>query len=340
MAFTPGFKSETQRTNFTDKARLHGRGGPLSAMCGVRTRTGRVCTQVPIKEGKGRCLRHCGPHAARAHRETQLRQIKTGKTSPEAFARAEARRARNKLINSWKKNPSLPGKTIDLGPDEGTFRDAATALGVDVDALYPAQADWLRWRFQRTQVDRTADAAWLRAVRVDLPKQIRMADAAMIWVRLGSVDKRTKAGHALKAALSAGGEAAAAALGLGPAQRTQDAPERAVEARVRVWAAPPSGGPSKRTLPDRIKRTDTVQRTLPKMPGGRTQKADDQGELAAMMQVYRAADPAVQRMFAALSGEDERRGFLMALKAVTEAPQDPVAQRRWLGFVSALYGVP
>ena len=339
MQRPPGFKSDTQRENFKNQARLHGRGGPLSPMCGVRTRTGRVCTQVPIKEGKGRCLRHCGPDAARAHRETQLRQMKTGKTSPEAFARAEARRARNKLINDWKKNPSLPGKTIDLGPHEGTFRDAVVALGVDVDALYPAQADWLRWRFQRTRVDRTADAAWLRAARVDLPKQIRDADAAMVWVRLGNVDKRTKEGRALKAALRSGGEAAAAALGLSPAQRAQVAPERAMQGRVRVWAAPPSSGPSKRTLPDRIKRADPVQRPILQMLGRRTQRADDQAELAALMQVYRAADPAVQRMFAALSGEDERRGFLMALKAVTEAPQDPVAQRRWRGFVSALHGV-
>lgn len=213
------------------------------------------------------------------------------------------------------------------------------ALGVDVDALYPAQADWLRWRFQRTQVDRTADVAWLRAVRVDLPKQIRDADAAMVWVRLGSVDKRTKECRALKAALRTGGEAKAAALGLGPAKPAQDAPERAMRGRVRVWASSASSGPSKRTLPDRIKRADPVQRSIPKMPGGGARKMDDLGELAALMQVYRAADPAVQRMFAALSGEDERRGFLMALKAVTEAPQDPVAQRRWRGVVSALHGV-
>ena len=292
-----------------------------------------------MKEGKGRCLRHCGPDAARAHRETQLRQMKTGKTSPEAFARAEARRARNKLINAWKKNPSLPGTTIDLGPHEGTFRDAVAALGMDVDALYPAQADWLRWRFQRTQVDRKADAAWLRAFRVDLPKQIRGADVAMVWVRLGGVDKRTKEGRALKAALRAGGEAAAVALGLSPAQRTQDGPERVVQGRVGVWASPPSSGPSKRTLPDRIKRADPAQRSIPKIPGRGARHADDLGELASLMQVYRSAAPAVQRMFAALSCEDERRGFLMSLKAVTEAPQDPVAQRRWLGFVWALYGV-
>jgi hypothetical protein len=188
-------------------------------------------------------------------------------------------------------------------------------------------------------VDRKADAAWLRAVRVDLPKQIRDADAAMIWVRLGNVDKRTKAGRALKAALRAGGEAAAAALGLDPAKPAQDAPARAVEARVRVWAAPPSGGPSKRTLPNRIKRTDPVQRSIPKMPGRGARKADDQADTADLVKVYRSVDATVQRMFSALSNEDERRGFLLALKAVIEAPQDPVAQRRWLGFVSALYGV-
>ena len=315
---------------------MHQRGGPLSPMCVVRTRTGRACTQVPIKEGKGRCLRHCGPHAARAHRETQLRQMATGKTSPEAFARAEARRARNKLINGWKKNPSLPGKTIDLGQHEVTFLDTVAALSVDVDALYPAQADWLRWRFQRTQVDRTADAAWLRAVRVDLPKQIRMANAAMIWVRLGNLDKRTKKGRALKAALRAGSEAAAVALGFGHAERAQDGLERAVQARVRIWAAPTDDGPSKRTLPDRIKQADSDQRPILKLPGRQVQNADDQNETSSLMQVYRSADAAVQQMFHALSGAEERRGFLLALRAVTKAPQDLIAQRRWMSIVRVL----
>lgn len=336
MQRPPGFKSETQRENFTDKARLHGRGGPLSPTCGVRTRTGRVCTQVPIKEGRGRCLRHCGPDAASAHRKTQLRQMKTGKTSPEAFARAEARRARNKLINGWKKNPSLPGKTIDLGPHEGTFRDAMAALGVDVDALYPAQADWLRWRFQRTQVDRTADAAWLQAVRVNLPKQIRDADAAMVWVRLGSVDKRTKEGRALKAALRTGGEAAAAALGLDPAKPALEAPERAMRGRVRVWAAPPSNGPSKRTLPDRIKRADPVQRATSKRLGRPRARPETEDELARLMAVYQSADAAVQAMFQALLADQDRMAFLRALKALVEAPEDPSAHRRWAAVVQRL----
>ncbi|WP_050521231.1 hypothetical protein [Pseudorhodobacter antarcticus] len=74
-----------------------------------------------------------------------------------------------------------------MGAREGAFWDAAPALGVDVGGLYPAQADWLRWQYQRTQVDRTADAAWMRDAGAGLRKQITDADAAMVWVRLGGL---------------------------------------------------------------------------------------------------------------------------------------------------------
>ncbi len=198
---------------------------------------GTVCTQVPISEGKGRCQRHCGPDATRAHRETQLRQMQTGKTSPEDFARAEARRARNRLTNGWKKNPSLPGQTIDLDGSEGTFLDAVRALGADVDTLLPAVRDWLAWRYQRTQLDRTADGAWTRTVRVDLPKRIADADAAMVWVRLGNLDKRTKQGRAMKAALRAGGEARAAALAEIAPKRVAGAVGGVSTVDVGVWTS-------------------------------------------------------------------------------------------------------
>jgi hypothetical protein len=37
---------------------------------------------------------------------------------------------------------------------------------VDVDALYPAVADWLRWQWQRKQRDRGNLEAWMRVCRV------------------------------------------------------------------------------------------------------------------------------------------------------------------------------
>jgi hypothetical protein len=304
----------------------------MSGRCGVRTRTGQVCTQIPISEGKGRCLRHCGPVAAQAHREAQLRQMQTGKTSPAEFARAEARRARNRLTNSWKKNPSLPGRTIDLGASEGAFGDAVRALGADVDALLPAVRDWLAWRYQRTQLDRRADAAWAQAVRVDLPKRIADAEAAMVWVRLGDLDKRTKAGRAMKAALRTGGEACAASLGITQPKRTPGAANAQFRPDVAVWTAAPSKGPSKRGLPDRIKKPNPARGTSPKPLGRPRKRSDASDELAALMAVYWAADSAVQGMFQAIVGEKDRLAFLRALKGVADAPEDPNARRRWDGW--------
>jgi hypothetical protein len=332
MQRPPGFKSDAQRKNFLAAAKMHQRGGPLSSICGARTRTGAVCTQVPINEGKGRCQRHCGPDAARARRETQLRQMQTGKTSPEAFARAEARRARNRLTNGWKKNPSLPGRTIDLGASEGAFLDAVRALGADVDALLPAVRDWLAWRFQRTQLDRKADAAWKRAVRVDLPKRIADADAAMVWVRLGNPDKRTKEGRAMKAALRAGGEARAAALAEKAQKRVTGGAGGVSAPSMEVWTSCAPEGPSRRSLLDRNKIPNPARAGGPKPLGRPRKRPDTSNELAALMAVYWAADSAVQGMFQSIEGEADRLAFLRALKGVADAPRDPNARRRWEGW--------
>ncbi|WP_156209614.1 hypothetical protein [Pseudorhodobacter wandonensis] len=336
MQCPPGFKSDAQRENFISAAKLHRRGGVLSPVCGARTRTGTICTQVPISEGKGRCQRHCGPGAARAHRETQLRQMQTGKTSPEEFARAEARRARNRLTNGWKKNPSLPGRTIDLGASEGPFVDAVRALGADVDALLPAVRDWLAWRFQRTQLDRTADETWTRAVRVDLPKRIADADASMVWVRLGNLDKRTKEGRAMKAALRAGGEPLAARLATTASRPALGEARGPLATPLKVWAAQPPEGPSRRILPDRNKIPNPARMSAPKPLGRPRRRPDTPDELAALMAVYWAADSAVQGMFQAIEGEADRLAFLRALKGVADAPDDPNAQRRWGHWYRAL----
>ena len=334
MQRPPGFKTDSQREAFFGQAIRHQRGGPLSRVCGALTRTGQTCTQIPISEGKGRCLRHCGPDAARAHRETQLRQMRTGRTTPAEFARAEGRRARNRLTNSWKNNPSLPGRTIDLRVHESAFQDAARALGVDVAGLYPAQADWLRWRYQRTQIDRTADGAWVRAVRVELPKQIADADAAMVWVRLGSPDRRTQAGRALKAALRAGGEASAAKLALEVAGSSpNDAGAEALPS-VPVWVAPAHSEPSKRGMPDRAKRQPQTPAGARAKPLGRPRaKQEAPYEVAALMSLYRASDSAVQRMFQAIDGDDDRLAFLRALQALVDDPHGASARRRWAAWV-------
>lgn len=159
-----GVRSAAHSERFHAAAKLVRRGGPLAAVCGARTRSGSACTQEPLAGGV-RCLRHGGPKAAAAHRERQLAGLRTGRVTPELFARAEARRARNRLLDLWKRNPSVPGITIDLGADEGRFQDALDAYGVRSGTDLPAVMDWLRWRFRRCMIDRADAAAWTRAVR-------------------------------------------------------------------------------------------------------------------------------------------------------------------------------
>ena len=57
---------------------------------------------------------------------------------------------------------------------------SAADLGVDVDGLYPALADWLRWRWRRHQKDRPNDGLWIRAARTELPRQRAAADTALV----------------------------------------------------------------------------------------------------------------------------------------------------------------
>ena len=342
------FQSSEHENRFREASHAGRIGSAARPICGVLTRTGRPCQHVPLEDGKGRCLRHCGPDAARAYRQRQLRQMQTGKTGPAEFARSEARRQRNALQWAWRKNPSLPGRTIDLQAHEGPFRDAAFALGVDVARLYPAQADWLRWRFQRTQIDRTADAPWVRAVRDDLPKQIADADTAMVWVRLGSLDKRTKTGRAVKAALRAGGEDHAQAVkealegakGRSAHQYVVRGPESATMpvsgAPVRPWVAPVGAAGVKRPLPDRAKAAKPAKQQAPRQRGRPKKGLESMDETAALMRTYQDASPVVKRMYQAISDEGERFGFLRSLKAVSDAPDDVSAQTRWGEWVRHL----
>ncbi len=122
-----------QEQKFREANALVRRGGPQAKMCGARMRTGAPCAQPPIRAGKGRCLRHAGPKAAIEHRAAQLRAFKTGKISAEEWNRAEARRAANRLGRQWKKDPWVPGSTIDLGAHEGPFQGALD--GVDAECL-------------------------------------------------------------------------------------------------------------------------------------------------------------------------------------------------------------
>ena len=132
-------------------------GDPRAPICGARTRNGGACRQPPFKDGNGRCTRHGGPALARLHRERQIADVRAGRMSFTDWHRAEARRAANRLQYQWKRDPWLPGSTIALtAADEDALRAdmQATGLGLPyLDAMPPAVADWLRWRWRRLRVD-------------------------------------------------------------------------------------------------------------------------------------------------------------------------------------------
>lgn len=312
---------------------------PQILACGARTRTGGLCA-LPALAGGRRCLRHAGPTAARAYRARQLKGLETGGVSPAEFARAEARRARNHLTDQWERNPARAGETIDLGANEGRFRDAASALGVSVDGLLPAVVDWLRWRFKRHQIDRQNGPAWVRAATVGLIRQRAKADQAMEWVGLGGRDKRTRAGRAIKAALRAGGLAQAQAVADAITAAEADAPREPLDAyaapsgaltaaRVEPWKAREGVG-AKRRQPDRPKRAASPRRAAPRP----APLPDTAGEIEALAAVLRGAGAEVRAMFGALSSTGERAAFLQDLADVTAAPEDAGARRRWLAWVS------
>lgn len=349
--FGPGFKSEAHRERFMEMNRAFKRQGPAARPCGARLRKGGFCSEIALA-GEDRCRRHCGPDAARRFRERQKREFERGEVAPEVWARAEARRARNALEWAWTRDPRLPGQTIDLGEAEGAFRDAARALGVDVAGLFPAQADWLRWRYQRTQRDRQDAAAWQRAVLTDLPRKRAAAEVAVMLADLGIRDGRTREAKAAKAAFRAGGverarqavEAMRKAVAL--SQRGEEAPVQPwkrksgagpiTRAPVKPWEARQGAGRWKRRLPDQPK--PEAAPALPKRPVGRPPRVPDSpAEIAALADLLRAAGGAVQAMYAALP-EDQQLPFLRDLAAITRAPDDARARARarWAGWVAAL----
>lgn len=165
-----GFYSEDQEANFRAANVLYRRGGQLEQVCGARTRTGGACLGKPIS-GSTRCAKHAGPKAAREFRERQRQAYFAGRLSHEQWTRAEAKRAANRLRDRWKKDPWMPGCTIELGEREWTFRQES-GLAHCPDPMPPAVLDWLRWKYRRLQIDRKCDQEWLRVLREELPKRL------------------------------------------------------------------------------------------------------------------------------------------------------------------------
>lgn len=173
MSLARGFVSEAHAAAFAEGRELNNRGGADRKVCGARTRSGGACQQPPLK-GHLRCLRHAGAKAAREFRERQLQDLAAGRLSLEEFEKRERRRLANKLHTAWKRDPWLPGSTLDLGEHEAAFR-AQTGLARYDGAVPPAVLDWLRWRYRRLQIDRRRDEEWARVVREDYPRRVREA---------------------------------------------------------------------------------------------------------------------------------------------------------------------
>jgi len=295
------FQDEAHEALFRERARLTARGGEFAPTCGARTRTGGACPNPPIREGKGRCLNHAGPKAANEHHERLWREFRSGKLSPADWHRREAKRAANRLHDNWKKDPWLPGRTIDLGPAEGDMTDALRDFGVDVAGLAPAVADWLRWRYRRTQIDRTDAGAWVRAVRAELPKRVDKAG-----VRPFASESATEGPQ-------------------GGAQRP-------------AWKVGPARGglPSKRGVPDQPKAPKVIRgKGYGRRGRPRTQPAGDR-ELAGLMELYRQNQAAVGPMLDRCATEGDKLALLRALRDYLADPNEARAQERWLSMVRVL----
>lgn len=281
------------------------RGGPDAPICGAQTRQGGVCLAVPIREGKGRCLRHAGPHAARAHRERQLEGLRTGRVSPEVWNRAEARRAANKLSRAWRKDPWTPGATIDLRAHEDALRADLSARGVphDLRNLPPAVADWLRWQFRRYQIDRRDVRRWEGVLRDDLPRRVRDAGPPPAGCERGAQGDQ--------AATPAGGA---------------------------VWTPEDSAA----DLRSKRQRAD-VRRVPPKVRGkgygrpGRPRKQPaGEDEMTELMAVYRSCAETAAPMLARCRDAGEEVAFLRSLRDFLCDPNDPAARERWMEAVQRL----
>lgn len=272
------------------------RGGPLAPTCGARTRNGGTCTNPPIKEGKGRCLSHCGPKAANAFRERQKRRFEAGQITAEEWNRAEARRAANRLGDAWKKDPWVPGRTIDLKEHEEAFVGALG--GIDVAELAPAVADWLRWKYQRLQIDTRNDVSWMDVRLSKLP------------ARIESAGQRTEA-TSVKATEDQGMQ------GLWrPSRGSFDALSR-------------------RSLPDQPRAPKPVRQGAVVRAGRpriRPVCADEQQDL---LDLYRDHAAALRPIMKMTTGEAKQWAVLRVLRAYLDEPQNTSAHQRWLALVQA-----
>lgn len=314
MGSSTGFYSDEHAQRFRDASRATRFGAVARQICGARTRTGGVCSRAPIREGKGRCLNHAGPHAARLHRERQRQDFLSGKISAEEWNQAEARRAANRLGELWKKSPWAPGRTIDLGPAEGALREELSDWGLDVDALAPAVADWLRWKYRRLVLDARhtgrARSRWQAVLADDLPRRVRRAGTRPVGF-CGSAE---------------GAEGVDAAEPLAPGRA--------------LWRA--DGAPdttSRRRRPELLKAPPKVRTKGYSRPGRPRTAAAGEDEMAGLMAIYRDHVALLAPMLERCPTDAHRVLVLRALRDYLNTPQERAAHVRWQDAVR-LYGLP
>ncbi|MGY6710349.1 MAG: hypothetical protein ACXIVF_18660 [Rhizobiaceae bacterium] len=291
-----GFFSLEHEQAFRDAAKRTQRGGPAAPICGARTRTGGVCHGLPVK-GSSRCIRHCGPKAARERHERQRRALERGEISQERWARAEARRTVNRLRDQWKKNPWVPGRTIDLGKYELDFRLAVRHLHPRIDDMAPSVLDWLRWRFQRLQVDRKRDEDWLLVIRDEFPKRV---------------------------------------LAAGQRPEARQAPQpSARQPQAASWCRSAPRELSKRTRLDQPRASaQRKQKSIrpPGRPRATVSQPKDQNDMALFVHEHREL---LSKCFERCR-DGEQELIVEALRAVVADPDDPGARDRWMRIVQSL----
>lgn len=295
-----GFYSSEQEANFRAANVIHRRGGPNEVVCGARTRTGGQCQQKPL-HGSRRCIKHAGPHAARAFRARQLRDLARGKIMSEDFAAHEARRAANRRGDQWKKNAWLPGSTIDLGEHEWAF-EQESGIAHTSEPIAPAVLDWLRWKYRRLQIDRKRDAEWVRVLREEYPRRVERAGKPTMD------DLAILEQHAASASLSGGA----------PAHWT-------VGGRV------PSPKRQKLDLPKAVR----PRRDL-RLPGASKRKARAEPDPQEIAMLCVRHGSLLHRLFEKCRGDAEKQAVIAALYEYDQNPDDPKALARWVETVRVL----
>jgi hypothetical protein len=126
-------------------------------------------------KGFDRCRHHIGGADAKRFRQLKQKRFEQGKLTPQQMRNYAARRARNRLNAIWRRDPWVPGQTIDLGEHEADFRLELAYSGCDISELAPALADKARWKWRRFRLDGQSADKWHEFVSRDLPQQITKA---------------------------------------------------------------------------------------------------------------------------------------------------------------------